>query len=385
MVALTNPEAAVDSMIREWHAAAPGAEMRMFNGPAEFLAESRSDKAVRALATGILSKAVDQRLNIVRALGHAITLGAHATTFPATSRPKDRESTAAYLNSVEELLVRELTDLEPRENSSYGMGSESFTDPRPADLAAYQLGQGWPTRYPYVPTSSRFEAETRRVTFLNTWRQAHGLELLPLPIRPQVVAVAESVLAPLLQTFLKSPSEPERTAAGVAIQRLGAGALPAVMHATAAAAPSDRMSLQGLANRVSCIVREVRVEGDIETPKEIRDRLIALKGAVLDQWMLRDLITEFSAVWLSGFGLHLTIDRDNDGSGVAVIAQSRPSPSNSSWGYRAEVSCDGKKLTSQSGGGSQAWSLEDPLSRIGVALASPPKTPFHIGLTLYRG
>lgn len=286
---------------------------------ARILVESGRVAALQAVVRDLPKTPLAGRLDLVAAFaqGQVFPQGRYGNRI----QPASAEEQGEFAKQVEAFLVDELDDREAEESSMRGFQNVRFESPRPADIAAYALGQLWPQRYPSYKGPSPFRRELNRVQCLNVARQAAGQSPLSLPERP-----------------------------------------------SAAILPPEQ----------STVVRDVQIEG--EFPASWKDRLSKLQGKPLTpDAFVSTLLENLNDLPAGPFGFGLTVVRDDDRTGIAIrLNAEKRASEGSGFLYRARVLVDGEALANYSGGSSLVGHLKNPETWLGLkaalkkALASKP-------------
>jgi hypothetical protein len=315
-----------------------------------------------------------------------------------TLRDADRDFankpfTQAASKAMEKLLISCLRDRE----DGYGRR-------RTCDLAANALAVRWgaPKRF---NLSSPLSARNRQIVEIeNVWRKQQGLKPLSVPEARRVPSVADSTLAPLLKPLVESTSLPSQRDAGVAVERLGPGALPRVKKELASL-PKDHRAYQALsklAQRLACIVSDVRFSEDsVARPDTMRKAAERLKNRPLSEQAFVELLVDtHQRVPAGSGGIVITLDRDGDDTGIQLeirVLPRRDPPKGGAVHLRRyeEVVVDGHQvLSSESatvGLGRETPSKWDSaewkslVSALQEAFTAPPEQPFQVRVEVTRG
>ena len=157
------------------------------------LAMTDSPDGIRALAEGLRRRSDAGRSRVLQALEPEYR--PFALMHLGDYERKDGASlplSAASAAAVEDLLVSELDD--PGEyHGSFGHRDRKRLCREPmCDEAAWLLQSRWPDRYAFDIAASYPTRTRQRIAGVNTWREAHGRPLLPLPSVRAYVAVREN-------------------------------------------------------------------------------------------------------------------------------------------------------------------------------------------------
>jgi len=229
----------------------------------------------------------------------------------------DNES-LAWAAAVESLLIGELDDSEELTDWYMGWDEKSSYSSRLCDLAGHELAHRWPERYEFDIEASLSERDTQIVAMKNVWRQAHGLEALPLPQRPAIPRVPDETVQPLLDRIVQTGDQK----AIRAIEALGLGALPAVKARLAGLAENHpaRLPLATLAANLANVIREVVITPDSVAPdRATRKYVESFEGKMLTSPMMVEALFHILRKTPRGAtGVKIRADRDGDDTGVVL-------------------------------------------------------------------
>lgn len=301
--------------------------------------------------------------------------------------------TALANKAVEDLLISCLSDRE-----------EGHRRQRTCDLAANALAKRWGDAKLFDVSAPLSIRNRRLVEVQNVWRGKQGLKPLPVPETRKVPVVADTVVAPLLKTFVETSSAQTQRETGEAVERLGIGALPRVRKELAAlpAEHRSREALSKLTSRLACVVSEVRFSDDsVARPDNMRKAAERLKGRPLSEEAFVELLIDLhKLVPAEAGGMRIALDRDGDDTGIQLEIRVLPrrDPKDGSAVHlrrHEEVVVDGQEL---SNGGSTTvgigkdteseWSAEEwkrLVKSLRIALAAPPEKQFQVRVEVTRG
>ena len=169
----------------------------------------------------------------------------------------------------------------------------SYSNPRNCDLAGDVLQRLWPDRYTFDLGGMLNQRDRQRILCVNAWREARGMELLPVPELPSVERVLDEQTAPLIDRILGSEDQDDRNAARQTLFELGLGALPAVQERWESMEEDaeGRSELAEVATRLAMIVRDVNITVEAgEMPNVMREALNALCGQLLSSDVVVELL-----------------------------------------------------------------------------------------------
>ena len=206
--------------------------------------------------------------------------------------------------------------------------SEDSRRQRTCDLAASALAVRWGDPKLFDLSKPLSVRNRKIVEIENVWRQKQGLKLLPTPESRRIVPVPDSTISPLLKTLVEASSGQAQGDASRAVERLGLGALPHVSKELASL-PKDhpaRDSLSKLANRLACIVSEVRFSDDsVGRPDDMRKLAEALMNQPLSEKAIVELVVAmYKLVPAESGGLLIALDRDGDDTGIQLEIRLMP-------------------------------------------------------------
>jgi hypothetical protein len=225
-----------------------------------------------------------------------------------------------------------------------------------------------------------------------------------MPESRRIVPVPDSIISPLLKTLVEGSSGQAQVDASRAVERLGLGALPRISKELASL-PKDhpaRDSLSKLANRLACIVSEVRFSDDsVGRPDDMRKLAEALKNQPLSEKAFVELVVAmYKLAPVESGGLLIALDRDGDDAGIQLEIRLMPRRDPDKGGAvhlrrRAEVVVDGRALLSGEavtvGIGQETATEWDPadwktvVSALEEALNTPPEKQIQARVGLTRG
>lgn len=318
----------VQAMIAEWQAQRPKTNRKLgsqdtpdweqdIRSIAEFLARCGRVEAIKALAKDLQNWPLGVRETVISSFREIPNTG--PAGMPGTGDRDANKDPEKIHTAVTDLLVAALDDTE-EVGMSGTMDGKLLADPRICDLAAHELRQREPDRYPFDPSALLTTRDRSIVELKNVWRKAHGLALLPVPGRKTIVAIASNRVQPLLDEFLSAP-DPDESDAASRIERLGLGTLPAIQERLAKTDENDlpRVALQGLAGRVACIVDQVAVKGAVKADGALSSKLEAMKGKCFDPKAFVHLIRlAASSLPAGAWGLRVDVTREGDGTGMTL-------------------------------------------------------------------
>ena len=312
------------SMIREWQnyrLQKPDEEDR-WTGLIEFLQGCYSTNAIAALAHDFRKLPPATKLDVMEVLGE---MDSPVTYLEHRDKP-------ALPASIETLLVSELDDTEERVGLGGSMNGISFCDPRICDIAGYFLTKCWPARYNFDLSAPIHTRDRQRLIAMNTWRSAHGQQLLPLPAVPSVHVPRNQSTEVISITWTSDLSPPAKW--------------------------SDRISL-------------------------LHDHLLTTDEVI-------GLLTQFvQHPATNASGMDLQFVRDDDLTGVSLVVKLLPrnSPGRDWWDTRQRV-VQGRKILHSSQAGavtsifSQPKGWKDLSNALSTVLTAPPDVPFEISVKL---
>jgi hypothetical protein len=405
LVTRNHPQA-IAAMIREWELlpAQPGAGAKeqfadRDNGVEKLiqtLAASGKPDAIHALANGLDTRSLNQRLAVISAFGRRegnFSMSASGTggTLNFPDDEPVRFSDEAQI-ALEDLLVKSLDDVAERTGLSGSWNLKSFADPRLCDIAAHVLADRLPGKYAFdleAPTPRR---DRMRIVMKNVWRREHDLPLLPVPDPARVAGLPAQQSQPLFKRMRDATSDEARYEATAALQAFGLPALSAVIEELDALPKSDpaRRAMEVLAADLACIVSEIEWTDDSADPGEklrtligdMKDRPFRSKGIV-------DLLVALARDCpKSVTGIKLAAERYGDETGVhlRVTLTDRKIPTvGSQKGWESLVNIDLDKNSLQSSQGFASYehaaketSYAELTEAIDRVIAAPFRKPFGI-------
>jgi hypothetical protein len=378
-------EEAVALLVAEWMKRDPEKadrdDQRGLERLQDALARCGKEKAIAALVTKWKKIPLEWRQRILERLRDA---------------DKDfagKPFTPAAVKAVEDLLVSCLSDRE-----------EGDRRQRTCDVAANVLAVrlGNPNLFDFAnPLSVR---NRRIIEVENVWRKKQGLKLLCLPEAERIPPVPDSIIAPLLKTLVESSTGQAQRDAGDKVERLGLGALPRVRKELLSL-PKDhpaRDAVSKLANRLACIVSEVRFSDDsVARPDNMRKAAELLKNQPLSEKAFVELLVAIhKLVPAESGGMVIALDRDGDDTGIQLeirVLPRRDPPKGGAVHLRRheEVVVDGRELLSsgsttvgigqetQAEWDSAVW--KSLASSLREALTAPPEKQFQVRAEVSRG
>lgn len=319
--------AALDAMLREWDAfSQPTDDNELITDELiDFLAKRDSVEVLEALTKNLRQRPVGVRFKVIEAVGD---------TNNWDFDTPDEQASPATVESIENILVQALEDNTERAATSGSWGDISFSHPYISDIAGYFLNERWPDRYTFDLSATSKTRERQRIVCINTWRQAHGLALVPLPEK---------------STVRLSPRDATRV--------------------TLVAWSFDSVAL----------------------PPALVAQFNELKNKSLRPESVVRLLANFAGQpATNAIGLEVDATRDDDFTGVQLtvtLLPGTPPAQVEDWDGNSYVRLAGKTLLDQSE--SRALSSfatpdgwEDFAKALKQALASPPKAPFEFSVRL---
>ena len=241
---------------------------------------------------------------------------------------------ADTLAAMEKWLIAALDNTKERMGMSGSRNGKNYSDPRICDMAGLFLAERWPDRYTFDVSAPLKTRDRQRIVCANTWRQAHGLDALPMPEESSVLV-------------------PRAEATKVMLIEWGTGS--------------------------------------VQPSKAFASRLSEFKGELLDSEKLVRLIANFAAHPERGTsGLELKAIKDDDLTGVRIVAKLLSPNADSAktgWHCNERVILGRKTLQSSSGTGiveayAEVKEWEDFRDAVIQALAGEAETPFEISVRL---
>jgi hypothetical protein len=301
--------------------------------------------------------------------------------------------TQAATKAVENLLISCLSDRE-----------EGYRRRRTCDLAAHALAVRWGDQQVFDLSDPLLIRNRKVVEVENIWRKKQGLKPLQVSEARKIPPVADGSVAPLLKTLVESSSAQSQGEARSAVERLGLGALPRVRKEMASLPKDDpaREALTKLANRLACIVGEVRFSDDsVARPDNMLEAAERLKNQPLSETAFIQLVVaSHKLVPAESGGLVIALDRDGDDTGIQLEIRVLPRRDPVKGGAvhlrrREEVVVDGRELLSsmstmvglgqetRSEWDSADWKMLVPA--LHEALTTPPEKQFQVRVEVTRG
>ncbi len=404
------PKVAVESMIREWNnvteiagktASKTGAMAEGVERLVQFLTSKDSLECAKALHNNYHVHSITTRFEIVTAFGtsrgsissFATGLGG-ALNVPSTMLPVGD----LVQKEIESLLINALGDTDRREGLSGSWGDFSFSDPRICDVAGYVLAERFPDKYKFNPNAASDIVEAQRVRAINLWRKNVGIELSPEFESRKIVRLPLEKTEPILTGLLAATDEAERNAAMKGVEKLGIGALPALIEAIEAnpAHPMGLPEFRSLAKKLSVTVTKVTVADEsLPLTEQLKKQLEFIEGHPLSEIALVDLLLVTVNDLPEGkTGIQLTAIRNNGESGVELKVEMTKEwpPENGTqqmWNYRWSVYLNSRNVDNASGSASVDYSTKrevysDFAIAANKALASEHDNPFQIRFSLIR-
>ncbi|MBL9182874.1 MAG: hypothetical protein JNN17_12100 [Verrucomicrobiaceae bacterium] len=328
---------ALPALLREWSVYQTSKES--FHAPFETLADMLachgSDRAVEALIHGWEDRGPGQRLKIVEKLGECMARKPRTHGFASRAVPHKPEPAA--LSRAIALLARALEDMSTDYGISGGGPELVYGEASTGDFALRALHELDPDRFVFTPTAGPRRRNRERIAAANSWRKEHSQPLLPAPPPP-------------------GPKLPP------------ADALKIV-----------RVSLQG---------------GTLAGSSELAQKLGFLQNTRFDAHTFPKLLVWFAQTQPPGVtSLDLQASRENDLTGVEIVARLRMSPTKAGndpeWHTRHCGHCGSQRLGSSSGSCSHAHAIspecwDDFTEATTKALEQPPETEFIFKAGLSR-
>lgn len=300
----------LDELIRRWKAGDPAGAFG-FGGLADALVETGHVDALGALADGLGSRPVADRMEVIEAL----VPPAHPV--PARSTPPSPEWTRA----AEELLGGRLEDAERVEGRFVG-GYPNGWEPLVGEMALLALSRLSPKRWSFDPKAPAREREVARIAAANAWRAARGIAPLVPTRREPPPPLPLSSIRDLVDRALRSSTPEERKASLASIAAMGLPAVPALREAVAAA-PGDapgRADVDRLALRLSFTVSEVVLPPPEGLDPSVLDALSSTRGKVLSDALWWSVWRAFVVSPSPSGALELRAERDGPHAGVRLSA-----------------------------------------------------------------
>jgi hypothetical protein len=377
---------AVAMLVAEWMKLDPEKVDRYeSHGPERLqaaLAHCGNEKAIAALAAKWKKIPLDWRHRSLESLRDVDKDFARKSFTPAANK------------AVEGLLISCLDDRE-----------EGYRRQRTCDLAANALAVRWGNPKLFDLSAPLSVRNRLIVEVQNVWRNKQGLKPLPLPQVRRIPPIADSAIAPFLKTLLEPSSAQSQRDASGAVERLGLGALPRVRKELASLAKDHpaRERLSKLANRLACIVSEIRFSDDsLARPNNMRKAAEVLKNQPLSAKAFVDsLIAIHKLVPAESGGMVIALDRDGDDTGIQLEIRVLPRQDPAEGGAvhlrrHEEVVVDGHEVLSSGSvtvgiGGQETpseWTSADWKSLVSSfeeALQAPPEKQFQVRVEITRG
>lgn len=396
--------AALPAMIDEWGKQPAGKGDFQEEGPGsliEFLATCNDPKGIQALGEDLTSQAVDQRLQVVTALGQTDSFmssvsdgGGRLILAGADGSVAHAETSAA----IEELLVKALEDTEERTGLSGSWGDKSYTNPRICDMAGHVLSLLWKDRYIFDLAASSRNRDAQRYACLNGWRARHGLPAVPPPPVRTVPPAPKEKTRPLLDKIRQAAKAGDVTTELKELEALALPVLPAVVDCLARWPDPGpvRDELEALARRLSCQVGEIVIQETSGKPGDgLTNAIQALNGQTLTSEGIVGILLLFTKTKENGLaGIKLKAERNEDLSGVTLTVaftaiKAVPRGSSSGWHGTTAIVTDGEQIESSSSGSSIEYqqtpaAYKDLRKQIDRLLLTDPGKSFLISVSLIR-
>ena len=388
----------VQAMIAEWHGQGPiggsrkkvpGRQHAELSEPelfpvAEFLAECGNVEAVRALAKDLRNRPLRLRVAVIDSFREPPTLKNSASASGEESK-NPKKNAEAVAEAITDLLVAALDDTDEETGASGSRDGKAFSDPRICDLAGHMLHERDPARYSFDLSGSLGARNRSIIEIKNMWRKAHGLGSLAVPARRTIGLAPKEPVSRLIEEFVRGAG-PRQQKVQREIEKVGLGALPAVSERLAKMSANEpsRLLLTRLANRLSCIVDEVVVQGAVKLDPALDGKLLAMKGKPLQADSFLELLTSLSKMGATNVGgMRVSLDREGDGTGmrltvlfpqeahatealpVSTSSGQRKPPKGAlkSWHWYESVMAGGETLLWLTGGNTHPhWSAEEDMS-----------------------
>ena len=320
----------LDDLVRTWNGKSPaGANSDSHDRLLRGFADDRADliralaatnelAAVSALANGLSSRLIDDRIEVIRAFSPSRGGRFHAASGPGYRSPASEATEAA----IEALLAGRLEDTERRRRMSFG-DRRAGIDPVVAELAAWVLAERYPKRYSFDPDAPPRERAAQRVAVANQWRAAHGMPPIELPAkRPAPTPIPADALRDDLARAASGATDTARAPAIVALEAQGLAAVPAIRQALASLAEDapGRGDLEALVRRLAFVVADVRITGDKKLAgDDFRSALGAAKGKPITGAMWWRLYAKFATSAPRGATTRLALSVERDGAARGVL------------------------------------------------------------------
>jgi hypothetical protein len=300
---------AIDAMIAEWNKA------RNEEGQEDlinFLLWCGKAEAAKALAKELHKRPINVGLQAIEAINS-----------PPWGWEKQQKSLApAAEEAIDEVLIEELDDSRERTAMSGSWDDKEFCNPRLCDLSGHVLAKRWKQPSWFDLSGSPKTRDRQRVELKNVWLKKRGKEPLPLPVSKKIEPLSNQQLLPLFQRLEAASSAEERAKACKRLVALGLPTLPAVQERLRALKPNDPAyaDIKAIAAQMATIVDDVQFSKDSAPPPEnLRKQVAALRGQPLTESQVVDLIRTLTSALPPGItGIKLSIDREGDGTGVAL-------------------------------------------------------------------
>ncbi len=335
----------LDDLIREWREQGrpetPDDPVSGFLRRARFgfddvisaLAASNELAAVVALADGLASRGIDDRIAVVQAF-QASDPAFRATPLAPTSLPSE-----ATEQAIENLLAGRLEDVERRRGMTSGDKAVG-REPVVGELAAWALAGRYPKRYAFDPDASPRERDAQRIAAANAWRAARGMAAIEPPRkRPAPTPIPIDALRADIDRAATGADAAARATAIAALESKGLPAVPALRAALESLGTDvpGRPDLEALLRRLALAVADVRIAGPASLAgDEFKAALEATKGRPITGAMWWDLCAKFSTSAPDGATTRLALAMERDGAERGVIVTATLSPAKPGIGTQDE-------------------------------------------------
>jgi hypothetical protein len=396
--------AALPAMIDEWEKRPVCIGSFEEDGPGsliEFLATCNDPGGIQALAEDLTSRPVDQRLQVITALGRSDSFmsswsngGGPVILAGDGVSITNRKAAAA----IEELLVKALEDTEERTGLSGSWGEKSYANPRICDMAGHVLSLLWKDRYDFDLSASSRNRNAQRVACLNGWRARHGLPAVPPPPVRTVPPVPKEKTGPLLDKIRQAAKTGDVAPELKELETLSLPALPAIVDCLDGWPEPNpvRDELFSLARRLACQVAEIVIpETSVKPGDELTKAIQALNGWTLTSEGVVEILLMFAKTDMNGLaGIKLNAERNEDLSGVTLTVTWTTNKlirksSRNGWNGTTAIISDGEQTESSSSGSSYDYqqtpaAYKDLRKKIDKLLLTDPRKSFLISVSLSR-
>jgi hypothetical protein len=315
--------AGLDDLIRKWKEEANGnsgpfgtpAFRHGFGDVVTALVATKEINAVHALAEGLSSRGVHDRLGVIQAFWPT----QRPTGLPGADATPPSEEVE---RTIEALLADRLEDVERIKGMTMG-GEAVGQQPIIGEIAAWTLAQRYPKRYTFDPDGSPHDREAQRIAAANVWRAAHAMPgLTPPTKRPAPAPIPIEAIRADIDAAASAPDAAKRAAAVTAIEAKGLPAVPALREAwkTLAKDAPGRADLESLVRRLALVVADVEIDGDATLAGDaFKSALDAAKGKPISGAMWWDLYAKFSTSAPDGATTQLALSAERDGAERGVL------------------------------------------------------------------